>query len=270
MGARGDCQLLAVAPEDSVLAAVRSTRRGAGTKVLRTGGALVSVGFAACMAAPAFAADSPDARPESKERSWADLASNPVDQTADLAGVPTAASRAKLRTPLDLTPCTPASGAADGSRVTQRANIVYYPLEEGTYFISSSFGWRGSPITGQYQFHLGLDFAATLGTPIYAVADGVVTYAQLHETSGYKTIIEHVDENGDAFETTYHHLSAGSQIALVGDQVKAGQQIASVGNTGNSTGPHLHLEVHSPEGEALDPAAWLSAHQAVFIGEACQ
>lgn len=130
-----------------------------------------------------------------------------------------------------------------------------YPLEfehatptSGT--LTSSFGSRLSPITGQPGFHYGLDLAADEGTPITAFADGTV-----RETgeSGYGLYI--IVDHADGFATLYAHCSSIS--AKVGDTVTCGEQIAKVGQTGNATGPHLHLELWH-NGAALDPADYLA------------
>ncbi len=116
--------------------------------------------------------------------------------------------------------------------------------------LTSTFGSRLSPITGQPGFHYGLDIAAEEGEKIGAFADGTV-----RETgeSGYGNYI--ILDHNDGFSTLYAHCSSIS--AKVGDKVKLGDEIAKVGQTGNATGPHLHLELWK-DGAALDPADYLS------------
>jgi murein DD-endopeptidase MepM/ murein hydrolase activator NlpD len=115
---------------------------------------------------------------------------------------------------------------------------------------SSSFGWRIDPFTGHMAMHEGLDFMAEVGTPIHAAADGIVTQAE--NTPDYGNIVK-VD-HGAGLETRYAH--ARRLLVKVGDRVKKGQLIAEVGNTGRSTGPHLHFEVRL-NGVALDPRKYL-------------
>jgi murein DD-endopeptidase MepM/ murein hydrolase activator NlpD len=115
---------------------------------------------------------------------------------------------------------------------------------------SSSFGWRNDPFTGQMAFHEGLDFTAEKGTPIYAAADGIVSQAE--NTPDYGNIIK-VD-HGSGLETRYAHASR--ILVKLGDRVAKGQLIAEVGNTGRSTGAHLHFEVRL-NGVALDPRKYL-------------
>ncbi len=103
--------------------------------------------------------------------------------------------------------------------------------------VSSPFGWRIDPFTGRYALHSGLDFSAPQGTPVIASAHGVVRRSEW--TASYGNLLE-VD-HGNSIATRYAHLS--KILVKVGDTIQRGQTIAHVGNTGRSTGPHLHFEV---------------------------
>ena len=116
---------------------------------------------------------------------------------------------------------------------------------------SSSYGWREDPFTGHRAFHEGLDFTANTGTPIYAAADGVVSVAGPHGGYGKMVQVEH----GSGLQTRYAHAS--KILVKVGQRVAKGEVIAHVGNTGRSTGPHLHYEIRL-HGNALDPRKYLS------------
>lgn len=109
------------------------------------------------------------------------------------------------------------------------------PVEGG--YVSSSFGYRTSPFTGRKEFHKGLDIAAKEGTPIFAAADGVVSFAGKKGLMGNIIVIDH----GYGFVTRYGH--AQKLLKKHGEKVKRGEVIAHVGDTGRSTGPHLHYEV---------------------------
>ena len=119
-------------------------------------------------------------------------------------------------------------------------------------WISSDFGYRISPFTGRREFHNGLDIATREGTPIIAPANGVVTYAGPKWLMGNMVTIDH----GYGMVTQYGHIK--ELIAKKGDRVKRGQTIALVGNTGRSTGPHVHYIVRlngvpvNPEKYILD------------------
>jgi murein DD-endopeptidase MepM/ murein hydrolase activator NlpD len=106
-----------------------------------------------------------------------------------------------------------------------------------TGFISSYFGERADPFDGLETFHKGVDFAGTPGSPVVAVATGVVTWAG--ERTGYGKLIE--INHGDGFATRYAHNER--TLVTVGQTVKRGERIALMGSTGRSTGPHVHFEV---------------------------
>ena len=116
---------------------------------------------------------------------------------------------------------------------------------------SSSYGWRIDPFTGGKAFHEGLDFPANIGTPIYAAADGIVTFAD--RTPDYGNIVK--IEHGSGLETRYAHAS--KLLVHAGERVAKGQIVAEVGSTGRSTGPHLHYEIRL-NGDSLDPRKYLA------------
>jgi murein DD-endopeptidase MepM/ murein hydrolase activator NlpD len=124
------------------------------------------------------------------------------------------------------------------------------PVEEG--FISSYFGRRADPFTGYSAEHRGLDFAGPQGTKVISVAAGLVTYAG--ERSGYGQMIE--INHGNGLATRYCHNE--QLLVKQGDMVRKGQEVALMGSTGRSTGPHLHFEVLK-NGTQVDPLR--------FIGE---
>ncbi len=117
--------------------------------------------------------------------------------------------------------------------------------------IGSGFGFREDPFTGRAALHTGLDFPNDVGTPIMAAAGGVVLNAEHHPAYGQMIEVDH----GNGLVTRYAHASR--LLARAGDIVKRGQAIAEVGNTGRSTGPHLHFEV-LVDGVPQDPAKFLA------------
>jgi murein DD-endopeptidase MepM/ murein hydrolase activator NlpD len=137
---------------------------------------------------------------------------------------------------------------ADADRAAEEAARPRAAMPVHGARVSSGFGYRWGTL------HAGVDFAAPLGTPEYAAADGVVVRAGA--ASGYGLVVYIQHENGDV--TVYGHM----QEILVeeGQTVKAGEEIAKLGNRGQSTGPHLHFEVHvgGIDGEKIDPLPWLS------------
>lgn len=112
---------------------------------------------------------------------------------------------------------------------------VGFPLKEGRYRISSSFGFRESPITGAPEFHNAADLASPEGTPVYAILEGQVEKSETDASLGNYILINH----GNGFYSVYGHCS--KLIAKEGDYLRAGEVIAKVGSTGASTGNHLHF-----------------------------
>lgn len=126
------------------------------------------------------------------------------------------------------------------------------PVAQG--YISSGFGGRADPLNGHSGVHLGVDFGAPSGSPILAVADGLVTFAGVR--NGYGNVIE--IDHGNGYVTRYAHASA--LIARAGQRVRTGEAIARVGSTGRSTGPHCHFEVWR-DGRAVNPMAYVRAQK---------
>lgn len=132
-------------------------------------------------------------------------------------------------------------------------NISYTPL--GYPFpgnITSTFGHRENPFGGEnIETHKGLDIKGPLGSPVKAMAKGVVEFAGLRGGFGNCIMLKH----GNGFETLYGHLS--KILVQVGQKIDIGQQIGLIGSTGRSTGPHLHYEIHK-NGEKIDPKNFLT------------
>ena len=122
--------------------------------------------------------------------------------------------------------------------------------------ISSGFGWRVHPITGERRLHKGVDFAAPTGTPIFAAASGVVTDAGWTD-DGYGNIVELRHDDGTL--TLYAHTN--KVYVTKGQFVNQGQAIAEVGSTGRSTGPHLHFEIQPDGTTPVDPIDYLKLRQ---------
>jgi len=133
--------------------------------------------------------------------------------------------------------------------VDSNALLDFMPVKEG--YVSSAFGRRTDPMTGRIAMHTGTDFSAPRGTPIFAVGAGVVTFSGRNGAYGNMIEISH----GDGYKTRYAH--AHELKVEKGDLVGKGQQIATVGTTGRSTGPHLHLEVYR-KGMAVNPARYIA------------
>lgn len=120
-----------------------------------------------------------------------------------------------------------------------------YPLDR--LHITSSYGSRRHPVTGRQTFHNGVDYRAPVGTPVFAVAPGKVIVSNYDNLSGNKIAIRHTDGTS----SWYLHLS--QRLVGVGASVGGRQTIARAGNTGRSTGPHLHFGFKSEKGKWIDP-----------------
>jgi len=113
---------------------------------------------------------------------------------------------------------------------------------------TSGFGGRWGAV------HYGIDIANAIGAPIYALSDGVVEDAGPASGFGLWVVLKHPDGT----HSVYGHVNR--MFVKVGDTVKAGEQIAEIGNRGESTGPHLHFEIWEPDGTKVNPIPWLAEH----------
>lgn len=132
---------------------------------------------------------------------------------------------------------------------------LYQPWPE-QYQINarSPYGPRRHPISGKMAFHHGVDVALPTGTPLIAGADGVIAHKGSGASGGYTLLIRHAGN----WHSVYYHLQRPSDLR-VGDRVQAGDVVALSGNTGASTGPHLHYELRRSRqfGDTVDPTRFL-------------
>ncbi|MBW3084708.1 hypothetical protein KEM60_00897 [Austwickia sp. TVS 96-490-7B] len=120
------------------------------------------------------------------------------------------------------------------------------PVEDATF--TSGYGARWGTV------HRGIDLAAPIGTPLRSMSTGVIVFAG--QQSGYGNIVQ--IRYWDGTISYYGHMN--SIAVTVGQQVSPGQVVGELGNTGQSTGPHVHVEIHPHGGADIDPLPWLSAH----------
>lgn len=146
--------------------------------------------------------------------------------------------------------------SADGEALPERVSYEYYNLglEEMVVpamgAITSGFGFRDHPVSGDYSFHTAVDVAVDVGTEILAFADGAVRYIGESDVFGLYVKVDH--DNG--VSTFYAHCD--ELLVSKGDEVAGGQVIALSGETGNATGPHLHFSLEK-DGIRLDPEYYL-------------
>ena len=143
----------------------------------------------------------------------------------------------------------PSMPSLSPEEIEQYGGVFIHPTN-GIGYISSYFGSRVDPITKERSFHSGLDIAGNDRSPIYAVKDGTVIFSGVNGSYGNCVIIDH----GGGMVTLYAHCS--SLAVTKGEYVLAGDNIARVGSTGRSTGPHLHLEVRI-NGKLINPLNFL-------------
>lgn len=143
--------------------------------------------------------------------------------------------------------------------VNDSASAIQWPFLVGVP-ITTDFGSRVAPCAGCSTDHKGIDMNPGVNTPIQAVAAGVVREVSAVDASSYGVyaVIDH-QIDGQKVTSVYAHIRAGSLRLSKGQAVRVGDQIGNVGNTGRSTGPHLHFEIHVND-VPVDPFAWMTKH----------
>ncbi|MET9593205.1 M23 family metallopeptidase [Streptomyces sp. NPDC006516] len=187
-----------------------------------------------------------------QQQAGADAEARAAEETA--AAEAAAAQAAKQQTVAEAEAVAKKKAAEEAAKKKAEAErlaklAASYAVPTSSYYISSSFGQAGSMWSSGY--HTGLDFAAPTGTPVKAVHSGTVKSAGYSGSYGYRTVLE----LEDGTEVWYCHQS--SMDVTAGQKVTTGQTIGRVGATGNVTGAHLHLEIHTADGTGIDPMAWL-------------
>jgi murein DD-endopeptidase MepM/ murein hydrolase activator NlpD len=191
------------------------------------------------------------------------LAAGMEAQAVSFSGSGSNANTVGAGGPYDRLPESPEALAAQGRWVERQLELVEGHLSEQEHLLASTpttapalglitdgFGRRKDPFTGRLAFHRGLDLAARRGTPVKAPADGIVVFAGRNGGLGRTVRISH----DFGFTTVYGHLDKIEVEA--GDRIHRGQELGLLGNSGRSTGPHLHYEVHV-EGKAVNPLYYI-------------
>lgn len=165
----------------------------------------------------------------------------------------------------------------DEMKIYQRSFVVtsnYYPPKRVASIVlpqmvwptdvrelSSYYGWRPKPCRSCSSDHKGIDFIPGAGEPVYAAMDGIISRVEYGGGFGMHVYIDHIaviNNKTERWQTIYAHLQKDSvpEDVFVGSLVEAGAVVGAVGNTGTSTGPHLHFEI-LVEGENVDPEKYL-------------
>lgn len=147
--------------------------------------------------------------------------------------------------------------------IKEKEDILFPFLKPAEGYLTSAFSYRTDPITGEKNtFHPGIDIAKPGDVKVKAAADGVVTKSYVSRTYGEVVFIRH-NINEQVYETVYSHLRSGTRKVNAGDKVKKGDVIGMMGSTGNSTGQHLHFEIHKgtwnyDKTNAVDPLDYIN------------
>ncbi|MES1211971.1 MAG: M23 family metallopeptidase, partial [Leifsonia sp.] len=171
---------------------------------------------------------------------------------------PAAAQEAVLRLIAAQSVEVPASSATPpgverGAFAVSTFSTVQWPVDPSSP-VGDRFGYRGS------GFHHGTDFESGFGTPVAAIADGVVTeVGNPSGALGVHAVIRH-DIDGVTFSSVYGHMELGSMHLSVGQVVSRGQLVGLVGDTGESTGPHFHFGIENASGAYIDSLVWILKH----------
>lgn len=187
----------------------------------------------------------------SKSAEISDLKEEIGDNAKKLAALEKAAAEAaRKKAEAAAAKAAASSGNSGAGAAVVSGNGTFAHPCPGLTRISSTFGWRAQPLPGASTNHKGIDMAAPTGTPIYAAAGGTVVSAGYSGNAGNMLVINH----GGGLQTIYMHCH--KLYVSAGQKVSKGQNVAAVGTTGNSTGPHLHFQVMS-NGIPVNPQNYL-------------
>jgi murein DD-endopeptidase MepM/ murein hydrolase activator NlpD len=158
------------------------------------------------------------------------------------------------------------------TRVVNHLKVANTVMPTTSPEITSEYGWRTPPCRGCSADHKGIDFVPGAGEPIFAVADGMVIEMGRNGGYGYSVKLKHLMANSEGvieeWVTLYAHMKKDSfpEGMMIGSVVEAGETIGAVGNTGVSTGPHLHFELLI-NGEHVDPLPLIGTYEVIIVSE---
>jgi murein DD-endopeptidase MepM/ murein hydrolase activator NlpD len=186
---------------------------------------------------------------------FADTLADAVAKSGGLGlGAPVERQLRSLQSASSAAPGSPTAAPAAPTATPGTAQTIRATLADPAAHVTSPFGLRVDPLNGALKQHRGIDIAAKAGSPILAAGDGIVVAAGARGGYGQAVEIQH----GSGVTTLYGHAS--QVLVHPGEHVTQGQPIATVGETGRATGPHLHFEVREG-GHALNPTRALSVYR---------
>jgi hypothetical protein len=241
--------------EPKIVAPISRKRRGA--QIFSMVAMAFVAGLAIATSVPATALLSPEDVALQAEQSR--LSALPFGDGQSVEGTGESVSAGRDGVSVTAAQAAPTMGAFSVKKLSVNVpvsnNGMQWPVREVK--ISSPFGDRN--LFGRYNFHTGLDFDPSYGTPIYSVADGIVSLVENPgPTCGVAVFIEH-NVDGTKFTSVYCHMVVDSPPVKAGDTVQKGQLVGNIGLTGVTTGPHLHLEIRIND-VPIDPYAFLVQH----------
>ncbi|MFT8313042.1 MAG: peptidoglycan DD-metalloendopeptidase family protein [Clostridium sp.] len=183
----------------------------------------------------------------SKEQSESQEVAKTIQQMKDASSKIVASRGGKVSTPSPKINSQESKTNTSSSQVSSQGNL--FSVTAGSYPITSPFGMRFHPVLNYSRLHAGMDIGVPMGTPIYALKDGVVIAAE--SMSGYGNVV--MINHGD-ITSVYAHNS--SLAVAKGQTVKGGQLISYSGNSGVSSGPHLHFEIRNSSGQPIEPSGY--------------
>ncbi len=237
----------AAAPAAASAPAGAAFRRTA-SRVTAVGALLFVAGLVVSTSLPAQALYTPDAGSTS--------ARSVANGTAQSMSVGQAADGSTSRDQYTVSDATQYANTDSSAFTNDADGTIQWPFLTGVPITSGFGGRQVAGCSFCSTNHMGIDFAPGEGTPIRVIADGVVTKVQAHDGGfGNDVWVTH-DVDGKQFVSVYGHMKDDTFKVVTGQQVSVGDELGEVGSTGNSTGPHLHLEIHV-DGVPVDPLTWL-------------
>jgi murein DD-endopeptidase MepM/ murein hydrolase activator NlpD len=251
-------------PADSLRVPRPSSGRAARGRSLRPAFSVIAMTFASGMlvatSVPALAITATDAEPRASVYAPVEDSITLAPQTIEVAHEAELKPMAVEGYAVEAAPpplLSQVAGLGDVSII--KADLVVWPVLTPEKR-SDGFGPRSAPCSGCSTSHDGVDFNPGNGSPVMSIADGVVVLAT--ENGGGLGVNVEVQHNigGELITSSYAHMQFGSLQVVEGQRVSAGQELGLVGTTGQSTGPHMHLEMFGADGVRFDGFAWLDEH----------
>lgn len=178
------------------------------------------------------------------------------------------ASRIRVRTSFTLTTCLPSDvPGSGGCSLDVNPIMIYRPLMEGTYEVTSPFGTCVNPMSGQVLACERVDTAAPIDTPLYPICAGEAAEVAENSHSGTYVKIKHTEVDGTVSYSACLYQYMNRIHITTGKEAETGQEIGAIGPNGWSTGSHLRFEICDPIDKPVDPQEWIANAGTLYIGQ---